>query len=232
MSARILLVDDDPLLLDSLGYLLRAEGYAVAAAATGAEALAETTRQSPDLILLDVSLPDLSGVEVCRRLRATFGGPIVLLTARRQEVDKIIGLDAGADDYVTKPFATGELLARVRASLRRASLSRSGSTTPIQIGALVVDIAAHRVTERGRAIGLSAREFEILRLLAESADRVLARRRLFDTVWGPDFYGDERALDVYIRQIRKKIEPDPDHPTYIQTVRGVGYRLTTPTDAA
>jgi DNA-binding response OmpR family regulator len=232
MSARILLVDDDPLLAESLGYILEQEGYQVVSAASGREALAQVGRESPDLILLDISLPDLSGVETCRRLRTIFGGPIVMLTARRQESDKIVGLDAGADDYNTKPFATGELLARVRANLRRARSGPAGETTPIAVGGLVVDLAAHRVSSEGRAVELSAREFALLRLLAESVDRVVSRRKLFDSVWGPDFYGDERALDVYIRMLRKKIEPDPNRPTYVQTVRGVGYRLATPEDAA
>jgi DNA-binding response OmpR family regulator len=231
MSTHILLVDDDPLLTDSLGYILEQEGYTITTAASGREALAQAGREAPDLILLDVSLPDLSGVETCRRLRTTFGGPILMLTARRQESDKIVGLDAGADDYVTKPFATGELLARVRANLRRAQSGPAGETQPIVVGGLVVDLAAHRVTSDGRSVELSAREFALLRLLAESADRVVTRRKLFDSVWGPDFYGDERALDVYIRMLRKKIEPDPNRPTYIQTVRGVGYRLSTPEDA-
>lgn len=231
MSARILLVDDDPLLTDSLAYILRQEGYDVQVAATGAAALDRGARDQVDLILLDVGLPDLSGVEVCRRLQQTSTAPIILLTARRQEADKIVGLDAGADDYVTKPFATGELLARIRAGLRRARRTLSVMPPRIQIGGVVVDVAAHTVTVDGRAVNLSAREFELLRLLVQQAGSVVSRRTLFDTVWGPDFFGDERALDVYIRLLRKKIEPDPDHPTYIQTVRGVGYRFRRPDDA-
>jgi DNA-binding response OmpR family regulator len=232
VSTKILLVDDDPLLTDSLGYILKQEGYAVLVAATGGQALERAGRDEPDLVLLDVSLPDLSGVEVCRRLQATSDTPIIMLTARRQESDKIVGLDAGADDYVTKPFTTGELLARVRAALRRGQRRDTGSAGAIQVGNLVIDTAAHGVTVDGQPVQLSAREFELLRLLAESTGRVVTRRKLFDTVWGPDFYGDERALDVYIRLLRKKIEPDPDRPTYIATVRGVGYRLSAPQDAA
>jgi DNA-binding response OmpR family regulator len=230
MSAKILLVDDDPLLTDSLGYILKQEGYSVLVAATGAEALAPAGRDDPELVLLDISLPDLSGVEVCRRLQSSSTAPVIMLTARRQESDKIVGLDAGAADYVTKPFATGELLARVRAGLRRTR--QEGHPAPrIEVGGMVVDIAAHRVTVDRRSAELSAREFELLRLLAESAGRVVTRRRLFDTVWGPDFFGDERALDVYMRLLRKKLEADPDHPSYIRTVRGVGYRLSAPGDA-
>jgi DNA-binding response OmpR family regulator len=154
-----------------------------------------------------------------------------MLTARRQESDKIVGLDAGADDYVTKPFASGELLARVRAGLRRALPAGGEEHGQLHIGGLRVDVAAHRVTVDERPIDLSAREFELLRLLAQDAGRVVTRRKLFDSVWGPEFIGDERALDVYIRLLRKKIEPDPDHPSYIGTVRGVGYRLALPEDA-
>jgi two-component system response regulator RegX3 len=230
VTIKILLVDDDPLLTDSLGYILKQEGYAVVTASTGREALERAQHHEPDLILLDVSLPDLSGVEVCRRLQATGQAQIIMLTARRQESDKIVGLDAGADDYVTKPFATGELLARVRASLRQRQRGTLGEQ-PIEVGGLVVDVPAHRVSLDGQPVELSAREFALLRLLAEEAGRVVTRRKLFDTVWGPDFYGDERALDVYIRQLRKKIEPDPDHPVYLSTVRGVGYRLAAPGDA-
>ena len=230
MSARILLVDDDPLLTDSLGYILKQEGYSVLVAATGGEALTRAGRDAPDLVLLDVSLPDLSGVEVCRRLQGSSTAPVIMLTARRQESDKIVGLDAGADDYITKPFAIGELLARVRAGLRRTR-QEARPAPRIEVGDLVVDVAAHRVLVDGRPVELSAREFELLRLLAESAGRVVTRRRLFDTVWGPDFFGDERALDVYVRLLRKKIEADPDRPNYIRTVRGVGYRLSAPEDA-
>jgi DNA-binding response OmpR family regulator len=231
MGPTILLVDDDPLLTDSLGYLLKQEGYRVLSAATGDEALARAARDEPDLVLLDVSLPDLSGVEVCRRLQRTCRAPIIMLTGRRQESDKIVGLDAGADDYVTKPFTTGELLARVRAGLRRGPRGHTEPHQRIEVGALIVDIASHQVTVDGRAVELSAREFGLLQLLAEQAGRVVTRRKLFDTVWGPDFFGDERALDVYIRLLRKKIEADPDHPTSIRTVRGVGYRLALPEDA-
>jgi DNA-binding response OmpR family regulator len=231
MGAKILLVDDDPLLTDSLGYILKQEGYYVLTAASGAEALERSRQDEPDLILLDISLPDLSGVEVCRRLQSASRAPIIMLTARRQESDKIVGLDAGADDYVTKPFAAGELLARVRAGLRRGQRASGGESGQLRIAGLVVDVAAHRVLVDERPVDLSAREFELLRLLAENAGRVVTRRKLFDTVWGPEFFGDERALDVYIRLLRKKIEPDPDHPSYIGTVRGVGYRLATPADA-
>jgi DNA-binding response OmpR family regulator len=207
---------------------LRQEGYVVELASTGAEALVIARAQpAPDTVLLDVALPDLSGVEVARRLRAGSNVPIIMLTARRNEIDKITGLDAGADDYVTKPFSHGELLARIRAQIRRGP---TAATTEVghgvyTIGQLRIDTGMRRLSRDDRVIDVSAREFDILRLLAEAAGRVVERQQLFASVWGPSFYGDERALDVYIRMIRKKIEPDPSRPMYLHTVRGVGYRL-------
>jgi DNA-binding response OmpR family regulator len=222
-------VEDDPLQAESLAFILRQEGYVVDLASTGAEALALARGQpAPDTVLLDVSLPDLSGVEVARRLRAGSNVPIIMLTARRNEIDKITGLDAGADDYVTKPFSNGELLARIRAQIRRGAVGAGASEVAhgvYSIGGLHIDTGMRRLTRDDRVIDLSAREFDILRLLAEAAGRVVERQLLFVTVWGPSFFGDERALDVYVRMIRKKIEPDPSRPMYLHTVRGVGYRL-------
>jgi len=233
MDRRLLIVDDDPLLTDSLGFLLQQEGYDVAVAGTGSDALDIVRTSPPDLVLLDVGLPDLNGVEVCRRLRGFWNGPVIVLTARRQEADKVIGLDAGADDYVIKPFSSSELLARIRAGLRRAQQSVGGPTIAgeLVVGELRINRDARTVTMAGQQIHLSARELDLLLLLAERAGMALPRRYLFDTIWGPRFYGDERALDVYIRSLRKKIEPDPDRPAYIHTVRGVGYRLEAPPDA-
>jgi two-component system response regulator RegX3 len=228
-SGRVVVVEDDPLQAESLAFILRQEGYVVDLAATGAEALVLARSQpAPDTVLLDVALPDLSGVEVARRLRAGSTVPIIMLTARRNESDKIIGLDAGADDYVTKPFSHGELLARIRAQIRRgptAAVTGQDSHGVYTVGQLRLDTGMRRVTREERVIDVSAREFEILRRLAEAAGRVVERHQLFTSVWGPSFYGDERALDVYVRMIRKKIEPDPSHPMYLHTVRGVGYRL-------
>jgi DNA-binding response OmpR family regulator len=228
-SGRVVVVEDDPLQAESLAFILRQEGYIVEVAATGAEGLAVARGQpAPDTVLLDVALPDLSGVEVARRIRAGSSVPIIMLTARRNEIDKITGLDAGADDYVTKPFSNGELLARIRAQIRRGAV---GATTAdvahgvYTVGGLRIDTGIRRLTRDGRVIEVSAREFDILRLLAEAAERVVERQQLFASVWGPSFFGDERALDVYIRMIRKKIEPDPSRPMYLHTVRGVGYRL-------
>ncbi|MCC6174533.1 MAG: response regulator transcription factor [Chloroflexi bacterium] len=233
MESALLLVDDDPLLTDSLGFLLRREGYAVSVAATATEMLEHARRSPPDLVLLDVGLPDLNGVEACRRLRTFWNGPVIMLTGRRQETDKVIGLDAGADDYVTKPFSSTELLARIRAGLRRARQPAAGPAVlgELAAGGLRIDRDARTVSVDERPVQLSAREFDLLLLLAERAGSVLTRRYLFDSIWGADFFGDERALDVYIRAIRKKIEPDPDHPVYIHTVRGVGYRLEPPRKA-
>ncbi len=230
MDRRLLIVDDDPLLTDSLAFLLQQEGYDVVVAGTGSIALNIVRTNPPDLILLDVGLPDLNGVEVCRRLRAVWNGPVIVLTARRQEADKVIGLDAGADDYVTKPFSSSELLARIRAGLRRAQQSVGGPATAgeLVVGELRINRDARTVTMARQPVHLSARELDLLLLLAERAGMALPRRYLFDTIWGPRFYGDERALDVYIRSLRKKIEPDPDRPAYIHTVRGVGYRLEQP----
>jgi two-component system response regulator RegX3 len=226
-SGRVVVVEDDPLQAESLAFILRQEGYVVELASTGAEALALARAQpAPDTILLDVALPDLSGIEVARRLRAGSSVPIIMLTARRNEIEKITGLDAGADDYVTKPFSHAELLARLRAQIRRApQVSSEAAHGVYQIGALRIDTGMRRLMRSGQAIDVSAREFDILRLLAEAAGRVVERQTLFGAVWGPSFYGDERALDVYVRMIRKKIEPDPGRPVYLHTVRGVGYRL-------
>jgi two-component system response regulator RegX3 len=233
MDRRLLIIDDDPLMTDSLEFLLQQEGYDVTVAGTGSDAL-EAVRTNPrDRVLLDVGLPSLNGVEVGRRLRAFWNGPVIVLTARRQEADKVIGLDAGADDYVTKPFSSSELLARIRAGLRRSAQSVGGPAVvgEVVVGALRINRDARTATMDGRPIHLSARELDLLLLLAERAGMALPRRYLFDTIWGPRFYGDERALDVYIRSLRKKIEPDPDRPVYIHTVRGVGYRIEQPADA-
>ncbi|HEY2593210.1 MAG TPA: response regulator transcription factor, partial [Chloroflexota bacterium] len=228
-SGRVVVVEDDPLQAESLAFILRQEGYVVDLASTGAEGLLLARGQpAPDTVLLDVALPDLSGVEVARRLRAGSNVPIIMLTARRNEIDKITGLDAGADDYVTKPFSHAELLARIRAQIRRSPASPSATEAwhgVYTVGQLRLDAGMRRLTRADRVIDVSAREFEILRHLAEAAGHVVERQQLFTAVWGPNFFGDERALDVYIRMIRRKIEPDPSRPMYLHTVRGVGYRL-------
>jgi two-component system response regulator RegX3 len=229
ISGRVLIVEDDPLQAESLALILRQEGYTVDLAATGAEGLEHARRvPPPDVVLLDVALPDLNGVEVARRLRASSRVPIVMLTARRQESDKIVGLDAGADDYVTKPFSPNELLARIRSQLRRGSLHDRAMPPEdgvYRVGDLTLEVGPRRFSRADQIIQLSAREFDIMRVLAEAHGEVVERRDLFSRVWGPNFFGEERALDVYMRMLRKKIEPDPAKPIYLHTVRGVGFRL-------
>jgi|DewCreStandDraft_2_1066082.scaffolds.fasta_scaffold00179_58 DNA-binding response OmpR family regulator len=227
----LLLVDDDELLCESLALLLRQQGYHVLTATTGRAALEQVRLHRPDLLILDVGLPDLNGIEVCRRLRQFTGVPVIFLTAHRQELEKVLGLEAGGDDYITKPFSSAELIARVRAILRRAGAAMTAALPPaerLQVGDIAIDTAMHTVTVRGRPVELTAREFALLRVLMQHAGRVLPRQFLFDQVWGADFVGDEKALDVYIHQLRKKLEDDPQHPRYLHTVRGVGYRFGAP----
>ncbi|MCX6021445.1 MAG: response regulator transcription factor [Chloroflexi bacterium] len=229
----VLVVDDDQLLVSSVAFILRQEGYRVVTARTGAEALAANARERPQLILLDIGLPDMGGIEVCRRLRRDTDAPVIFLTARHGETDKVTALDAGADDYLTKPFGAAELAARARAVLRR-SAGRSGLPAPMQrvdANGVTVDLAAHRVTVRGQEMALSRREFDLLHLLVAHAGRALSRQVIFDQVWGAEFFGDQNALDVYIRQLRRKIEQDPDRPILIETIRGVGYRFAPPDPA-
>jgi DNA-binding response OmpR family regulator len=231
----ILLVDDDELLCESLALLLRQQGYRVLTAPTGAAALEQVRLHRPDLLVLDVGLPDLNGIELCRRLRQSSGVPVIFLTAHRQEIEKVLGLEAGGDDYITKPFSSAELIARVRAILRRsAGLVPLPPAERLQAGDgdIILDTATYTLTVRGRPVELTAREFALLHLLMQHAGRVLHRRFLFDQVWGADFVGDEKALDVYIHQLRKKLEDDPQHPRYIHTIRGVGYRFGAPLVAA
>jgi DNA-binding response OmpR family regulator len=231
-SGQILVVEDDAVQAEAIGILLRHEGYVVELAPTGAEALERVHGvPGPELVLLDVQLPDLSGTEIARRIRAISSVPIILLTARRQESDKVLGLDAGADDFVSKPFSPNELLARVRAQLRRGALSTGPAGSPASpsgaytLGALQIEPRTRQVRRGGLGIQVSAREFDLLRVLAEAAGGVVERRQLLARVWGPEYFGDERMLDVYVRRVRKKIEPDPNAPTYLHTVWGVGYRL-------
>jgi DNA-binding response OmpR family regulator len=228
-TARVLLVEDDQLQAEALAFVLRQEGYAVDVTAAGIDAYSRAMRQpTPDVVVLDVTLPDVSGVEVARRLRAAgLNVPIVMLTARGEPSDRIVGLDAGADDYVTKPFQTGELLARIRSQIRRAAMLRRGTSgsTVLRVGPLELDPGTRRLALGGEEVAVSAREFDILRLLAEGHGTVVQRKALFSAIWGSSFFGDERALDVYIRAIRRKIELDPARPKLLHTVRGVGYRL-------
>ncbi len=223
-KTRILIIEDEPAIAEGIAYNLRREGYEVARAADGETGLAEARRARPDLVLLDLMLPGLSGLEVCQALRRDGSLPVIMLTARDSETDKVVGLTVGADDYVTKPFSMAELLARVKAVLRRASASPEAADR-VEAGEVVVDVARHEVLVRGVPVELSPKEFDLLRVLMTNRGRVLTRERLLSRVWGEERYVDERTVDVHIRWLRRKIEQDPSEPRLIQTVRGTGYRF-------
>jgi DNA-binding response OmpR family regulator len=222
-GAKILLVEDDGTLRHTLALNLRAEGHQVLEAEDGESGLASARSEAPDLVVLDVMLPRLDGLTVCRLLRRESRVPIILLTARGAEADKIIGLETGADDYIVKPFSLGEFLARVRAALRRAAAALPGDI--LASGDLRLDLAARRVALAGRPIQLAPREFDLLTLLLRHRGAVMSRDLLLARVWGDDYVGDARTVDVHIRWLRQKLEQDPSRPVLIQTVRGVGYRL-------
>ncbi len=223
--SRILIVEDEESFSDPLSYLLQKEGYDVAVAATGPEGLAEFDANRADLVLLDLMLPGLSGIEVCRALRARSGVPIIMLTAKDTEIDKVLGLEMGADDYVTKPYSSRELLARVRAVLRRNVEPDDLTSAVVEAGPVRMDIERHVVTIAGKVTAMPLKEFELLELLLRNAGRVLTRGQLIDRVWGSDYVGDTKTLDVHIKRLRTKVEPDPGQPRYILTVRGLGYKF-------
>jgi two-component system response regulator RegX3 len=222
---RVLVVEDEESFSDALSYMLRREGFEVAVAADGHEALASFDRTGADLVLLDVMLPGLSGTEVCRQLRQKSNVPIIMVTARDSEVDKVVGLELGADDYVTKPFSSRELVARVRAVLRRGSESDELLTAAVEAGPVRMDVDRHVVVVDGELISLPLKEFDLLELLLRNAGRVLTRGQLIDRVWGADYVGDTKTLDVHVKRLRSKIEPDPANPKYLVTVRGLGYKF-------
>lgn len=231
----ILLIDDDPLITEPLARALTGAGYRVSVAASGPVGLSLALGEppaspKPHLVVLDIMLPGLDGWEVCRRLRQTSTVPILMLTALGDEVDRILGLELGADDYLTKPFSTRALLAHVRALLRRVSFERQPAAPTLTVGDLRLNLETRQVWKAGRELNLRYKEFEVLSLLAARQGEVVTRAMLFDEVWGTDWLGDTRTLDVHIRWLREKIEGDPSDPHYIRTVRGVGYRLTPPTD--
>ena len=226
MSPRVLLADDDPGVADVVAYALRREGFEVDTVADGEAAVAEAARAPYDVVVLDVMMPRLSGMDACRRLRAESSVPIVMLTAKDAEVDRVLGLELGADDYVTKPFSTAELVSRLRAILRRRELDRAeGGSAVREVGGLRLDLARHEVTVDGRPVRLTRSEFKVLALLAEDPERVLTRRQVMQHLWESDYVGDEHACDVHISNLRRKIEDDPAQPERIVTVRGVGYKL-------
>jgi len=225
--AKTLVVEDDRNLLDTLRYNLRKEGHDVVTAVDGAEALAVARRDKPDLIILDIMLPKLSGFEVCRILRKEMTTPILMLTAKDEEIDKVVGLEIGADDYMTKPFSMRELLARVGAMLRRSEMAVGPAVAAevLIIGDLEIDVARHRASLGGTTLRLTPKEFDLLTFLAKNKGFVFSREQLLEKVWGYDFAGDTRTVDVHIRWLRQKIEREPTEPERLVTVRGTGYKL-------
>ncbi len=223
---QILLVDDDPGVRDVVAFTLRREGFEVDEEGDGPSALEAGRSGRYDLVVLDVMLPGLSGVEVCRALRAESDVPILMLTARDAEADRVLGLELGADDYVTKPFSSAELLSRVRAILRRRELDRAGGNGTVRkLGGLQIDLGRHEVLVDGERVHLTLSEFKVLSLLAEQPDSVISRRRLMQHLWSSEYVGDEHACEVHISNLRRKIERDPSHPERLVTVRGSGYKL-------
>ncbi|WP_148572881.1 response regulator transcription factor [Nocardioides caldifontis] len=221
---RVLVVEDEESYSDALSYMLRKEGFQVAVAATGTTALEEFDRNGADIVLLDLMLPELSGTEVCRRIRQSSNVPVIMVTAKDDEVDKVVGLELGADDYVTKPYSPRELVARIRAVLRRGAEPEPAAPT-LQAGPVRMDVERHVVSVRGEEVPMPLKEFELLELLLRNAGRVLTRGQLIDRVWGADYVGDTKTLDVHVKRLRAKIEDDPGHPVHLLTVRGLGYKL-------
>ncbi|MGE9808642.1 MULTISPECIES: response regulator [unclassified Janibacter] len=225
---RILVVEDEVSFSDPLSYLLRKEGYEVSVAETGPEALADFDAAGADLVLLDLMLPGLSGVDVCRALRQRSNVPVIMLTAKDSEIDKVVGLEIGADDYVTKPYSSRELLARIKAVLRRNNEPEELLPATLEAGPVRMDVERHVVTVDGTSTPLPLKEFELLEMLLRNTGRVLTRGQLIDRVWGSDYVGDTKTLDVHIKRLRAKVEPDPANPRHIVTVRGLGYKFEAP----
>ena len=227
---KILIVEDEASFSEALTFLLGKEGFIVDSAATGSEALAKFESGNFDLILLDLMIPEISGIEVCRTIRTKSQVPIIMLTAKDTEIDKVVGLEIGADDYVTKPYSKNELIARIRAVLRRRhgggeNEMSEGEAGILNVANIRMDIDRHHVTVGGQPISLPLKEFELLEFLMRNSGRVLTRNQLIDRVWGSDYVGDTKTLDVHIKRLRAKIEKDPANPTLIQTVRGLGYKI-------
>ncbi|HJY24624.1 MAG TPA: response regulator transcription factor [Actinomycetes bacterium] len=226
---RVLVVEDEESFSDALSYMLRKEGFEVDVAPSGPAALEEFDRSGADLVLLDLMLPGLPGTEVCRvlRQRSPAGArvPVIMLTAKDSEIDKVVGLELGADDYVTKPFSSRELVARIRAVLRRRSEPEDLAPATLEVGPVRMDVERHVVSVRGGAVSLPLKEFELLELLLRNSGRVLTRMQLIDRIWGADYVGDTKTLDVHVKRLRSKIEPDPSTPRHLVTVRGLGYKF-------
>ncbi len=222
---RVLVVEDETSYSEALSYVLRKEGFDVAVAETGPDALAEFERAGADIILLDLMLPGLSGTEVCRHIRQTSAVPIIMVSAKDTEVDKVVGLELGADDYVTKPYSPRELVARIRAVLRRGVPEDIDDGAALEAGRIRMDVERHLVTVDGERVQLPLKEFELLEYFLRNVGRVLTRGQLIDRVWGADYVGDTKTLDVHVKRLRSKIEADPANPTLLTTVRGLGYKL-------
>ena len=231
-GSKILVVEDDQNLLDVLEYNLKQEGYEVFKAADGVQALEAARSSNPDLVILDVMLPKMSGFEVCRILRTEMTAPILMLTARAEETDKVVGLELGADDYMTKPFSMREFLARIRAMLRRTEMIKIAASSAketilslIKVGEIEIDLARHTASRSGTIIDLSPKEFDLLAFLSKNWEQVFSRDQLLEKVWGYDYAGDTRTVDVHVRWLRQKMEYDPANPKHLLTVRGIGYKF-------
>ncbi|WP_310962261.1 response regulator transcription factor [Nocardioides terrisoli] len=222
---RVLVVEDEESYREALSFLLEREGFEVTVAATGPDALAAFERGGADIVLLDVMLPGLPGTEVCRRIRQVSQVPVIMVSARDEEVDKVVGLELGADDYVTKPYSPRELLARIRAVLRRGVEVPDLDPQVLSAAGVRMDVERHEVSVRGEPIALPLKEFELLEALLRNAGRVLTRGQLIDRVWGADYVGDTKTLDVHVKRLRAKLEEDPGQPRLLRTVRGLGYKL-------
>ena len=229
---RILLVEDEASFSEPLSYLLTKEGYDVTVAETGPDAVGLFKADGADLVLLDLMLPGMSGIDVCRVLRSRSSVPIIMLTAKDSEIDKVVGLELGADDYVTKPYSSRELLARIKAVLRRLSEPEELLPSTVESGPVRMDIERHVVTVAGEAVNLPLKEFELLEMLLRNSGRVLTRGQLIDRIWGSDYVGDTKTLDVHVKRLRAKVETDPASPRHIITVRGLGYKFEADTQAS
>ncbi len=222
---KVLIVEDEESIADPLAFLLRREGFSTEIAGNGPAALVAYDRHGADIVLLDLMLPGMSGTEVCKQLRSRGAVPVIMLTARDSEIDKVVGLELGADDYITKPYSTRELVARIRAVLRRGTDTEETGSAILQAGPIRMDTDRHVVSVHGVQASLPLKEFDLLEYLIRNAGRVLTRGQLIDRVWGSDYVGDTKTLDVHVKRLRAKIEPDPAAPRYLVTVRGLGYKL-------
>jgi two-component system response regulator RegX3 len=222
---KVLIVEDEESMADPLAFLLRREGFTAEIASNGTDALVAYDRSGADIVLLDVMLPGMSGTEVCKQLRARGSVPVIMVTARDSEIDKVVGLELGADDYITKPYSTRELVARIRAVLRRGTEPEEVGSAILQAGPVRMDVERHVVSVHGQQASLPLKEFDLLEYLIRNAGRVLTRGQLIDRVWGSDYVGDTKTLDVHVKRLRAKIEPDPAAPRHLITVRGLGYKL-------